>query len=260
VRTYRGGLPRFFLLGSTVLLALFLYIPIIILIVYSFNKNAFTYSWHGFTLNWYRQLFMSSEVWHAFHNSLLVAFGSVALSLTMGAMLMFWGSSRLILYSMTLFYGSIAIPEIIIAVGLLTLFFIFKIPLGFGTLIVGHTLIGLGYVIPILYARHEELDPVLLEASYDLGASRLQTFFFVELPSLLPALISAGFLVFLVSFDDFVFSFFCSEASAGTLPVYIYSLIQSGSTPVVNALSVLMLLISTIVVGGISVFRSHIRF
>lgn len=260
MRSYRGGIPRTLLLGSTVFLALFLYIPIFILFIYSFNKNAFTYTWQGFTLEWYRQLFISSEVWHAFNNSLWVAISSVCLSLSMGAMLMFWGSSRLISHSMTLFYGSVAIPEIIIAVGLLTLFFIFKIPLGFGTLVVGHTLIGLGYVIPILYARHEELDPVLIEASYDLGASRLQTFFFVVLPSLLPALISAGLLVFLVSFDDFVFSFFCTEASVGTLPVYIYSLIQSGSTPVVNALSVLMLFFSTIIVVGISMFRSHIKF
>lgn len=260
MRTYRGGIPRTLLFGSTIFLALFLYIPIIILIVHSFNRNAFTYTWQGFTLEWYRQLFMSSEVWQAFHNSLLVAISSVGLSLSMGALLMFWGSSRLIAHSMTLFYGSIAIPEIIIAVGLLTLFFIFKIPLGLGTLVVGHTLIGLGYVIPVLYARHEELDPMLIEASYDLGASRLQTFFFVVLPSLLPALVSAGLLVFLVSFDDFVFSFFCTEASAGTLPVYIYSLIQSGSTPVVNALSVLMLFISTAVVVGISMFRSHTRF
>jgi len=254
---YRGDIPKSLLLGSTVLVALFLYIPIIILIVYSFNSNAFTYDWQGFTFSWYHQLFASSEVWSALNNSLTVALSSVFLSLSMGALLMFWGSNRLIKNSMTLFYGSLAIPEIIIAVGLLTLFFMFKIPLGFGTLVVGHTLIGLGYVIPILYARHKDLDPVLIEASYDLGASRLQTFFFVALPSLLPALISAGLLVFIVSFDDFVFSFFCAEASVGTLPVYIYSLIQSGATPIINALSVLMLTVSSLVVIGISVLQIY---
>jgi spermidine/putrescine transport system permease protein len=234
-----------------------LYIPIVILIIYSFNENAFTYEWQGFTLQWYRQLFVSSEVWQAFQNSLWVATFSVIFSLSMGALLMFWGTHTLIKYSMTLFYGSLAIPEIIIAVGLLTLFFLFKIPLGFGSLVIGHTLIGLGYVIPILYARHEELDPTLLEASYDLGASRLQTFFFIALPMLLPALISAGLLVFIVSFDDFVFSFFCAEASTGTLPVYIYSLIQSGSTPIINALSVCMLCITSIAVVGISLFQKQ---
>jgi spermidine/putrescine transport system permease protein len=257
MRSSQALVPRKLLIGLVLFAGLFLYIPIIVLIAYSFNENAFTYEWHGFTIQWYVRLFASYEVWHALENSLIVACAAVVLSLSMGAMLMFWGSTLIVQRSLALFYGSLAIPEIIIAVGLLSLFFMFRIPLGFATLIVGHTLIGLGYVVPMLHARHAEIDPSYLEASYDLGASRVQTLFYVVLPLLLPALISGGLLVFIVSFDDFVFSFFCSQASAGTLPVYVYSLIQSGATPVVNALSVLMLLVSGIVVFGISLFQAQ---
>jgi len=230
------------------LMYLFLYIPIIVLIVFSFNKNQFSYGWQGLTLKWYYELFSSVEVWDALKNSLIVATLSVFLTLLLGILFVCFTARRYLSRFLPLFYVILAVPEIVLAVGMLSFFSLNVIPLGLTTLVTGHTLIGLGYVVPILYNRFISLDYLLIEASLDLGATRVQTFFWVVLPLLSPSLIAAGLLVFIVSLDDFVFSFFCSGASMQTLPLYIFSLIRSGATPVVNALSTLLLIVSALLV------------
>jgi len=224
---------------------LFLYIPIFVLVLFSFNDNAFTCTWTFFTTHWYHDLFVSTEVWHALKNSLVIAFTTVFLSLTIGSTLVFFGSRDVVRRLQILFYGSLAMPEIVLAVGLLSLFSFFAIPLGSMTLIVGHTLLGLGYVIPIVYGRFIELDESLIEASYDLGATQRQTFFSIVLPLLMPALIASGLLVFIISLDDFIISFFCAGASVQTLPLYIFAVIRTGASPMINALSTIMLLFSS---------------
>jgi spermidine/putrescine transport system permease protein len=227
---------------------LFLYIPIFVLVVFSFNDNAFTNSWIGFTTHWYADLFASTEVWHALKNSLLIALSSVMLSLMLGSILIFFGSRSAVKRLLLLFYGSLAMPEIVLAVGLLSLFSFLAVSLGATTLVVGHTLLGLGYVIPILHGRFVELDESLIEASYDLGATKRQTFFNIVLPLLAPALVAAGLLVFIISLDDFIISFFCAGASVQTLPLYIFAVIRTGASPMVNALSTVMLMVSCLLV------------
>lgn len=222
-----------------------LYIPIFVLVVFSFNDNAITYNWLGFTTEWYADLFSSAEVWDALSNSLFVALSSVFLSLTLGSVLIFFGNRDRVQQLLLLFYGSLAIPEIVLAVGLLSLFSFFAVPLGAATLIAGHTLLGLGYVVPILHARFVELDVSLIEASYDLGATKRQTFFSIVLPLLAPAMIASGLLVFIISLDDFIISFFCAGASMQTLPLYIFAVIRSGASPMINALSTILLLTSS---------------
>ena len=170
------------------------------------------------------------------------------LSLTIGATLIFFGSRSVVQRLLFLFYASLAIPEIVLAVGLLSLFSFFSVSLGATTLIAGHTLLGLGYVIPIVHGRFVELDVSLIEASYDLGATKRQTFFYVVLPLLMPALIAAGLLVFIISLDDFIISFFCAGASVQTLPLYIFAVIRTGASPLINALSTIMLIVSSIFV------------
>ena len=226
----------------------FLYIPIFVLIVFSFNDNAFTNAWAGFTTSWYEDLFHAYEAWHALKNSLLIAASTVGLSLTLGSTLIFFGSRSTVQRLLPLFYGSLAMPEIVLAVGLLSLFSFFAIPLGAATLVIGHTLLGLGYVIPILYDRFSEMDIHLIEASYDLGATKRQTFFSVVLPLLMPALVAAGLLVFIISLDDFIISFFCAGASVQTLPLYIFAVIRTGASPMLNALSTIMLIVSSLFV------------
>jgi spermidine/putrescine transport system permease protein len=231
-----------------ILLYLFLYLPIFVLVLFSFNDNAFTNSWVGFTTDWYADLFSSTEAWLALKNSLLIASSVVFLSLAIGSTLIFFGSRFMIKKLLFLFYTSLAMPEIVLAVGLLSLFSFLSVPLGATTLIVGHTLLGLGYVIPIIYDRFSELDLNLIEASYDLGATKKQTFFSIVLPLLMPALVGAGLLVFIISLDDFIISFFCAGASIQTLPLYIFAVIRTGASPMLNALSTIMLIMSTVFV------------
>lgn len=240
--------PKRLLQMVTLAVYAFLYVPIFVLIAYSFNNNQFTYAWKGFTLEWYGELLYSREFWDALYNSVFVAIFAVVLSLVLGVFFVICSHKSTAQRLLSLFYMSLAIPEIILAVGILTLFQLCSIPIGIVSLIVGHTLIGLGYMVPIVYSGYVGLDDHIVEASYDLGATKMKTFLFILFPLLLPSMLVASLLVFIVSFDDFVFSFFCTGAGGETLPIYIYSLIQSGATPVVNALSVLLLGVTSAVV------------
>ena len=162
-------------------LYLFLYIPIIIMLVFSFNDNQLGYFWTGFTTKWYSQLFEAQELWFALKNSLIVAVSSVILSVTFGVMIVYSLGKKLNSF-FSIFYLSAMVPEIVVAVGLLLVFSWLSIPLSLSSLIAGHTLLGLGFVVPMLHARYAELDNSLLEASADLGATTRQTFFKVILP------------------------------------------------------------------------------
>ena len=182
-------------------------------------------------------------------NSLIVAISSTTLSLLMSTLLIFFrASGGKVTRYVPLFYGNLIVPETVLAISLLAFFSLFKVPLGMPTLIASHTVIGLGFSIPILYTRYQELDTRLTEASLDLGASPLQTFFRITLPALRPSLIGTGLLVFVISFDDFVISYFCSGSQIQTLSLYIFSMIRSGVSPIVNALSAVLLLFSTLLV------------
>lgn len=228
---------------------LFLYVPILILIIFSFNAKSFPSPWDYFTLKWYRELFQTGELWSAFFNSLFIALASTFLSLSMGISLIFFrASGGQIKRAIPLFYGNLIIPETMLAIGLLSYFTFFSIELGLTTLIVAHTVLGLGFVIPILYTRYVQLDPRLNEASLSLGASQRQTFFKVTLPLLRPALVAAGLLIFILSFDDFILSYFCAGTSVQTLSLYLLSMLRTGISPIVNALSALLLLLSSVFV------------
>jgi spermidine/putrescine transport system permease protein len=232
------------------LIYLFLYVPIIVLIIFSFNSKGFPSPFENFTFHWYQELFKTTELWSSFFNSLLVATTSTTLSLVLGIMLLYFQAlGGKIDKSLPLFYGNLVIPETVLALGLISYFSFLGIPLGLHTLIVSHTVIGLGFVIPILYTRAVNLDPRLKEASLVLGASPSQTFFKITLPQLKPAMISIGLLIFVVSFDDFILSYFCSGTSFQTLSIYLVSSIRYGISPVVNALSAILLLITALFVG-----------
>jgi len=228
---------------------LFLYIPLIVLAVFSFNEIAFPYRWVGFSLRWYRELAISAEIWEATKNSLIVAGSAVFLSVTLGLFFVMWCSQqRRGNYLLSFFYPNLVVPEIVIAVGLLSLFVFLNVPLGIPSLIVGHTLLGFGYAVPIIYTRFNVLDKRLIEASLDLGATHRQTFVKIVLPLLMPAIVSASLLVFILSLDDFLMAFFCGGTSAQTLSLYIFSMIRSGVSPVVNALATVMLVVSSLLV------------
>lgn len=233
-----------------VALYLFLYIPIAVLVLFSFNNASFPIGWQGFTLRWYHELWHDVQLWHALYNSLVVALSVTTLSVAMGIALIFYimqGNSR-IKNMLNIFYANLIVPEVVLAVGLLSFFTFFGVPLGKLTLIVAHTVLGLGYAVPILYTRYNELDYRLVEASLDLGATTAQTFIRVILPLLSPAIFVVALLVFIISFDDFVLSYFCAGTSAQTLPIYILAMLRTGVSPVVNALSTGLLVLSSLLV------------
>lgn len=244
----KSSFSRYFFQCTVLSVYFFLYLPIIVLVLFSFNNNEFTYEWQGFTTKWYHELFQSVEIWDALKNSFVVALSSVALSLTMGVLLVFYSTHTFFKKAFLLFYGNLAVPEIVLAIGMLSFFSFFSIPLGLTTLIAGHTLLGLGYVVPLIHSRFIELNDRFTEASLDLGATQGQTLTKVILPLLYSSLIAAGLLVFIISFDDFVISFFCSGSATQTLPMYIFSMIRAGASPVVSALSTLLLVVSSILV------------
>ncbi len=232
-------LLMFFVIGFF----LFLYAPIVVLILFSFNASPMPYTFNGFTTEWYVQLYHSQEAWIALKNSLIVAISTVVLSCVMAWSLVYYGNVH-IHRSYPLFYGPLCIPEVVVAVGLLGFFAACSIPLSLLTLIAGHTLLGLGYAVPIIAARYDELDKHLTEASLDLGATRTQTMRRIIFPLLFPAFVSAALLIFVVSLDDFVIAFFCAGPQTQTLPLYIYSVVRTGGSPIVNALS------SLLIIGG----------
>ncbi|MBD3232068.1 ABC transporter permease subunit [Candidatus Dependentiae bacterium] len=234
---------------------LFLYLPMLVLVTFSFNDSPISLKWVGFTLKWYKNILASPEILNALWVSLIVAFGATTLSLLLGTFFVlssrWWKGS--FLYH--IFYTNIILPDIILAVSILSIFTFFKIPLGYGSLIAGHTVIGLGFVVPIIKARFNELDPALTEASLDLGAGYIKTFFSVLLPLLTPALIASGLLVFTLSLDDFLVAFFCSSPTVQTLSVYVYSMIKAIVDPTINAISTCLLFVSSILVLLLSFFK-----
>ena len=235
--------------SSVALTYVFLYLPILILIIFSFNTMSFPSPWDSFTMKWYNELFHSSSLWGAFMNSLFIALVSTSLSLILGVFLIFFrAQGGRVQKALPLFYGNLIIPETMLAISLLSYFTFFKVELGVTTLIVAHTVLGLGFVIPILYTRYLQLDSRLNEASEALGASPIQTFFKITLPLLRPTLFASGLLIFILSFDDFILSYFCAGTSIQTLSLYLLSTLRAGISPIVNALSTILFLLSSLFV------------
>jgi len=235
-----------------------LYLPILVLVIFSFNNSPATYQWGGFTLRWFTELFRTDEIWLVLKHSLIVACSAVGLSLLLGVMIVYSMKERLDRIA-AWFYIPLLVPEIVLAVGFLYLFSFLHIPLGLATLIVAHTLLGLALAVPLLHARFVEMDANVIEASLDLGASRWQTFARVILPFLRPALLSVGLLVWITSFDDFLISFFCAGGPSQTLPLYIYARVHTGITPVINALSTFTLMVSCLLVIVYSTLRVKLK-
>lgn len=242
------------------LLYIFLYLPIIVFIVFSFNTNPYSLKWQGFTLSWYKELLVSSEVVCALKNSLIVAFSAVFLSVLMAVLYVFYGVGNFLNKLTIFFYGSLIAPEIVLATCLLSVFSFFSMPLGLTSLIAGHTLIGLAYTVPMIKSSFEEIDYKLIEASMDLGATESQTFYKIIVPILLPSIMSGAMLVLIISLDDFFISFFCSGAETLTLPMYIFSQIRAGATPMVNAISTLLMLASGLLTLILTSFKIKTRF
>lgn len=222
----------------------FLFAPLLVLFIYSFNSSR-SGSWSGFSFIWYERLFMGSgELWHAFGNSVVIALGS-ALTATLIGSLAAVGASRYSFwykpYVRSMSFIPMIMPEIIVGVSLLVFFAGIGLKLGLVTVWIAHTTFNLPFVFLLVSARLEEFDPSIVEAARDLGASELQTLTRIILPITMPGIASGFLTAITLSLEDFVITFFVAGPGATTLPLFIYSAIRFGVSPVINALSVVMI-------------------
>jgi ABC-type spermidine/putrescine transport system permease subunit II len=226
---------------------MFLYLPILVLLVFSFNASRFAATWQGFSWHWYGQLIQDGALHAAAGNSLIVAVVSTVLATALGIPAAL-GLERLTHRSQQALNGMfllpLVIPEVMMGVSLLLFFVMIGMPLSLTTVILGHAAFNLPVVIVIVRAKLRKLDPQLQEAAANLGASPWQVFRLVTLPLLRPAIFGAVLMAFTVSLDDFIVTFFVAGPGATTLPLKVYSMIKSGVSPEINALSALMVLLS----------------
>ncbi len=234
-----------------IFLLLVMYLPILLVVVYSFNDGRLSSVWEGFSLRWYRTLLRDAAVFEALGNSLVLASLSclaAAVIGTLGAVGMHRLKSRTtgpMEYLSTL---PIMIPEIILGMVFMAFFSLLGLPFGMTTLVIGHTAFCIPYVFMLVKARLAGLDPSLAEAARDLGAGEARVFFDVTLPLITPAILSGMLLSFAMSMDDVIISIFVTGVKVNTLPIKIYSQIKFGVTPEINALCTLMLLATILLV------------
>ncbi|WP_264324993.1 ABC transporter permease [Romeriopsis navalis] len=237
----------------------FLYLPILVMAVYSLNESASSAKWTGVTLKWYARALQDERMMAALGTSLQVAVISVAISAVVGT-LMAVGLSRYrfpgkVAYQ-TVAYLPPIVPDITMGVATLVALATFAVPLSFWTIVAAHVVFCLAYVALTISTRINDLDPNLEEAALDLGATPFQAFIKVLLPELSPAILSGCLLAFALSMDDLVISSFTSGGGASTLPMEIFSRIRRTVKPDLNALSVLLLVIS----GGAAIAAEVIRY
>jgi spermidine/putrescine transport system permease protein len=246
-RHARRAFRRPFSFSETIFICtlVFLFLPLFVLVLYSFNSSK-SMDWSGFSFIWYEQLFVNSRnLWRAFWNSMLIAFSSAATATvlgTLGAIGVNWYRFRLRSYTQIVSFLPMVLPEIIIGVSLSVFFSGVGMKLGLFTIFIAHTTFNLPFVFLMVMARLDEFDFSIIEAAADLGASERQTLLKVTIPICMPGIVSGFLTAITISLEDFVITYFVAGPGSSTLPLYIYSAIRFGISPVINALSVVMIL------------------
>lgn len=242
---------------------LFLFIPLFVIIFYSFNASKDT-NFTGFSFVWYEKLIMDSDdLWSSLWNSLIIAFTSSATATVLGTLAAigitwykFFGKG----YIQSISFLPMVLPEVIMGISLLIFFSGIKMSLGLLTIFIAHTTFCMPFVYLMVSARIDEFDYSIIEASHDLGANEVQTLFRVILPAIMPGIISGFMMSVTMSLEDYVITFLVSGPGSTTLPLYVYSMIRFGVSPVINSLSfVLILAICTLTIllrNGLKGFAS----
>lgn len=228
-----------------VLVILFLFMPLFVVITYSFNATR-GMRWTGFSLTWYAKLlFESKELWRAFANSFIIAITSSVVATILGSLAAVgikWYKFKSRAYIQIVSFLPMVLPEVIIGISMLIFFTAVRIPLGMFSIFVAHTTFNLPFVFLLVSARLEEFDFSIIEAARDLGATERQTLLKVIIPSIMPGVMSGLLMAITMSLEDFVITFFVSGPGSTTLPLYVYSMIRYGVSPVINALSLVLIL------------------
>lgn len=236
---------------------LLMYIPIAVVIVFSFNESKLPVSFTGFSLKWYRQLFADSDMLEALRNSLVLGVLSCGISAVIGTFgavglsRIHWKTKGALEYISIL---PLMIPEIILGMVLMAFFYMLGLPFGMLTLLIGHTVFCVPYILMEVKARLVGMDPSLEEAARDLGAGAFRAFLDVTLPLIMPAVISGSLLAFAMSMDDVVISIFVNGPRISTLPIKVYTQLKTGVTPEINALCTIMLAVTLLVLLLRSIF------
>jgi len=233
------------------LVFVFLYLPLGVMVVYSFNASRFSMVWKGLTLDWYVKLFSNAALMQAAFNSLLIAAVAATCSSILGTLIAMalqrWRfPSRKVIH--TSLFVMMMSPDIVIGISLLVLFMALSLPLGFWTLLMAHITLCVPFVSITVYARLLGFDPHVVEAARDLGAGEYKVFRYVVLPMVFPAVLAGWFLSFTLSIDDVIISFFNTGPTFEVLPLRIYSMVRLGLKPEVNALCAIMILITAVAV------------
>jgi len=227
---------------------LFLYIPLIILILYSFNDSRINVGWVGFTLKWYHILFTDKILMGAALNSLIIALIVSTVAVILGSLAGIALHKYKIPLLSALVLVPIAAPELLIGVSLLLFFLMINFTLGFASIILAHIAFCVSFVAIAVKSRMHGMDNSIIDAARDLGATPLKAFLLILIPSILPGIIAGGLMAFTLSIDDFVITFFTAGVGSTTLPLAIYSMIKMGVTPEVNAASTMIILVTLILV------------
>ena len=224
---------------------IFLFVPLFVVVFFSFNSSK-AMQWSHASLIWYKKLiFESPSLWAAFRNSLIIALtSSVTATLlgTLAAIGIKWYRFKGKSYITTISYLPMVLPEVIIAISMLIFFSAVKVRLGMFTIFAAHTTFTLPFVFMMVSARLDEFDYSTVEAARDLGANESQTLRKVIIPTIIPGVLSGFLMCITMSLEDFVITFFVSGPGSGTLPLYVYSMIRYGVSPVINALTFVMIL------------------
>jgi spermidine/putrescine transport system permease protein len=268
------------LLLNPVFVYFFLWAPILILVIFSFNDSRSVASWQGFTTRWYTNIFSNvvgtearfstENLLNSFGNSMLVGAAATLIATVIGTMVAIslvrgqYPGKRLL---NSVLYLPVVIPEITQGVSLLIFFKIVfdyvelmaggRAAPGFGTIIIGHVVFNISYVTIVVRARLVDMNPRYEEAARDLGANEWKTFWLVTFPLLLPAIIAGALLAFTLSLDDYIVTAFTTGPGTTTLPIFVYGLLKLSVTPEINAISTIMLILSTVLVGASLVLQGR---
>jgi len=235
----------------TVGIFIFLYLPIVLLLIYSFNESRLNIVWTGFSFKWYEQLFTNAPLIKALKNSLIIATITTAFSVVLGTL----GAWLLYRYRFparrsinTLIFIPMVIPEIIMGISLLIFFATINFSLGFTSVIISHITFCFPFVLIAVQARLIGLDPFLEEAAMDLGATPFQAFSQIIVPYLLPAIISGALMSFTLSMDEVIVTYFTASPASATLPIKVFGMAKVGLNPMLNAISAIFIVSTAVLV------------
>lgn len=233
----------------------FLYVPILVLILLSFNASGLPTAWGGASLKWYAKLLANASIQHAALNTLIVALTSTFIACVLGTLLALGVEMRARSSGKkgsniadTLLMAPMIIPDIVLAIALLSFFNLLKMSLGLHSIILSHVVFNIAFVCAVVRTRLKHFDYSILEASIDLGAGWFTTARRVLLPAIFPGVLAGGLLAFTLSVDEFIIAFFNSGSGSAstTLPMQIYSMIRFGVTPEINALATIVMGVSAL--------------